>query len=257
MSLRLLLSAIALPPIAFVLLAIAGWLLAARWRRTGRAIGAAALLGLLVLSLPATAKLLTAPLEAGLPLTPPANDPPQAIVILAAGVWRGGGTSPRILIGPRTLWRVLAGVRLQRRTHLPILVTGGRPAPNQQPIAALMAQTLAEDFGTTARWQEDRSRDTWRNAAYSAPMLLRDGIHSIYLVTSPFHERRALIAFGRFPLTLTAAPPVLDIPPVLTGGDFVPSLSGGWAASYDAIHEWVGCAWYALRRRFEALPDAP
>ncbi len=256
MSLRLLLTAIALPPIGFLLLAIAGWLLAARWRRAGRAIGGAALFGLLVLALPATAKLLTAPLEAALPLTPPAADPPQAIVILSAEARRSGGATPRVTVGPMTLWRLLAGVRLQQRTHLPILVTGGRLAPHDPPIAALMAQTLAADFGTTARWQEDRSRDTWRNAAYSAPMLLRDGIRSIYLVTDAFHERRALIAFGRFPLTLTAAPPLLDIPPVLRAGDFVPGL-GGWVASYDAIHEWLGCAWYALRRRLAGRPDAP
>ncbi|MGH7213047.1 MAG: YdcF family protein, partial [Acetobacteraceae bacterium] len=181
MSLRLLLTAIALPPIGFLLLAIAGWLLAARWRRAGRAIGAAALLGLLVLALPATAKLLTAPLEAALPLTPPAGAPPQAIVILSAEARRSGGATPHVTVGPMTLWRLAAGVRLQQRTHLPILVTGGRLAPHDPPIAALMAQTLAADFGTTARWQEDRSRDTWRNAAYSAPMLLRAGIRSVYI----------------------------------------------------------------------------
>jgi len=27
---------------------------------------------------------------------------------------------------------------------------------------------------------------------------------------------------------------------------FVPNV-GGWLASFYAVHEWVGCAWYALR----------
>jgi len=29
--------------------------------------------------------------------------------------------------------------------------------------------------------------------------------------------------------------------------DFVPAV-GGWASSYLALHEWIGCAWYVLRQ---------
>jgi uncharacterized SAM-binding protein YcdF (DUF218 family) len=259
-SLRLLLTALVLPPFGLVLLAILGWFLGLppfgpRGRRAGRAITGVCLLVLVVLAMPVTGLLLTAGLEAGLPLTPPPGAPPQAIVILSAEARRGGGSHPEVTVGPMTLWRLLGGVRLARRTHLPILVTGGILTPGEPPIAALMARTLAEDFATPARWVEGRSRDTWRNAAYSAPMLLRDGVRSIYIVTDAFHERRALIAFGRFPLTLTAAPPLLDSPLVLRASDFIPSL-GGWRGSYLAIHEWVGCAYYALRRRSGGAPDA-
>jgi uncharacterized SAM-binding protein YcdF (DUF218 family) len=96
------------------------------------------------------------------------------------------------------------------------------------------------------RWTEAQSADTWQNAQDSAAMLHAAGIDSIYLVTSAWHERRALIAFARTDLTVTAAPTPLDRVPGPVLSDFIPRVSG-WVNCYDAMHEWVGGVWYDLR----------
>ena len=69
---------------------------------------------------------LLAALERDLPLTPPPDQPPQAIVILGGDTLRGASQTPIVHLGPLSLERVRAGALLARRTGLPILVTGGR-----------------------------------------------------------------------------------------------------------------------------------
>ena len=115
------------PPPNLVLIALAGLVLM-RWRwyrRAGTIIVAVSLVLLLVLSLPITGQSLLVSLEQGLPLTPPADAPPQAIVILSAEVEHTIGPGPDVRVGPLTLQRLRAGAALYRRTHLPILVSGG------------------------------------------------------------------------------------------------------------------------------------
>ena len=184
-------------------------------------------------------------LEHGLPRAPPADAPPQAIVILAAELARSVGTT-QLTPGALTLERERAGAALARRTGLPILVTGGATENGPETLAAVMARSLAEDFGTPARWTETASTDTWENATNSAGILQAQGIHSIYLVTHAWHMRRALIAFAHTGLVVTAAPVRLDPAPTAVLSDFIPR-AGAWLTSYYALHEWIGCADYALR----------
>jgi uncharacterized SAM-binding protein YcdF (DUF218 family) len=244
-SLRIVMTDLLVPPLGLVLLGLIGQMLP----RGGRWITVAALIGLLILSLPAAAKLLFAPLETNLPVAAPANTPPQAIVILSAEAARGGGAAPRFAPGAITFERLGTGAALYRRTHLPVLVSGGVIGSGDPPLASLMVQSLSDDFDVPVRWIEPHSRDTWQNAADSYAMLAAADISSIYLVSSGWHLRRALIAFGRFPLTITVVPTLLDAPPVFRPDDFIPSMAG-WRDSYFALHEWIGCAYYALRRRF-------
>jgi uncharacterized SAM-binding protein YcdF (DUF218 family) len=204
--------------------------------------------GLVLLALPFVAGRLIVSLEHGLPLTASAADPPQAIVILSAEVSRSGGDAPRIGIGPLTLERVRAGAALYRRTGLPILVTGGAPqdAPDAS-LAGMMARSLDADFHVPVRWIEPAAQDTWENAADSAAILKAQGIGSIYLVTHAWHMRRALIAFRHTGIRVTAAPVQIDHAPGGRFSDFVPRTSA-WLTSYYALHEWIGCADYALLR---------
>jgi uncharacterized SAM-binding protein YcdF (DUF218 family) len=98
------------------------------------------------------------------------------------------------------------------------------------------------------RWQEDASRDTWENARDSAAILQAAGIRSVFVVTHAWHMRRALVAFRRFGLQATPAPvPFSRVVPFEIGA-FIPRASS-WSASYYALHEWIGDAWYALRTR--------
>ncbi len=246
MSLRGLLTALLIPPLSLVYLAAAGLLLRRARPLRGRIVVWASLLGLITLAVPAVGYSLIAMLERSLPLTPPADDPPQAIVILSGDISRTGGDPPDFLVGNLTLERERTGAALARRTHLPVLVTGGVLQENAPPIAALMADSMREDFQVPVRWTETRSADTWENARFSAAILRDAGIHSIYLVTNAWHMRRALLAFAPTGLVVTAAPTDLGRLPTYDGGDFIPRVSV-WQVSYFALHEWIGLAYYALR----------
>ncbi len=247
MSLGMLQSAVLIPPLNMVPLTIAGLALARRWPRLGRAMVAVGLGGLVLLSVPLVSLSLLRALEAGLPLAPPPGQPPGAIVVLSAEdlLSDPGAILAGVDAGPMTLARLRAGALLHRRTGLPLLVTGGVLQDRRPPVAETMALALQRDFGMTARFIEPRSIDTWENAAFSAELLRAAGIGSVYVVTDGWHLRRALIAFRRFGIAATAAPVTLRPPPEMPDA-LIPRI-GAWLDSYFALHEWIGCAYYALR----------
>ncbi len=229
-----------LPPASLSLIAFACFLAGGRWRRPGLA----ALVLLLLLGMPATPTLLMAALAA--PATMPPAEPPEAIVILSAEAARapdGATLDPGLL----SLERLRAGAALHRRTDLPILVAGGAFVNSSTSLAAMMAQSLEQDFRVPVRWRETASRDTWENAQFSTAILRQAGIGRVYLVTHAWHMRRALLAFRRFGLEATPAPVRPDIPPDLSVGDFIPRASG-WQDSFYAMHEAVGWAYYKVWR---------
>ncbi len=200
---------------------------------------------LILLAMPAIGLPLLLSLENDLPLAPLTRAPPQAIVILGADISRSAGARP-FGVGPLTLERLAAGSTLYQRTHLPILVSGGKPYPRaDSSLAGRMASVLVQEFHIPVTWEEMGSDSTWQNAAPSAPILAQHGIRSIYLVTHAWHMRRAIFCFRRFGLLVTAAP-VRHDRFLFDASEFVPSISG-WEDSYFAFHEWIGLAWYHLR----------
>jgi uncharacterized SAM-binding protein YcdF (DUF218 family) len=240
------LEALALPPTVFVVLILAGLLLRGTWQRFGRGLTWVSLIALILFGMPIVSANLLLALESGLPVTPPPGHPPQAIVVLSAEMIRTHQEALGFRPGLLTLDRLRTAAAMHRRTGLPILVSGGTGQLDSPPLAAVMAQSLKDDFQTPARWVEDKSTDTWENAHFSADILRAEGITSIYLVTHSWHMRRALVAFQGTGLTVTAAPTSLDDPLGPDPGDFLPRAAG-WQAGFYAIHEWIGYAWYKLR----------
>jgi uncharacterized SAM-binding protein YcdF (DUF218 family) len=238
--------AVLMPPVSLALVALIGLSIERRRRPIGRFLAWFGVLGLLVLALPVVSGLLLTSLEQNLPLTPPPDRPPQAIVVLGGDIQRGGGATPIAHPGPLSLERARTAALLQRRTGLPILVTGGTVRASEPPVAVLMADSLVHDFQVPARWVERESRDTWENARLSAAILHQQGITSVYVVTQAWHMRRAIVAFADTGITVTAAPTLVDRVPLSDAGDFVPGI-GGWRDSYYALHEWIGWAWYLVR----------
>ena len=241
--LRAVLTVMLLPPVNLAVIALIALLFAGR-TRAGRIVAALSCAGLVLLSLPVVGLSLLASLDPG-PLPPP-SVPPAAIVILGGDVQRVN-EAQGLTVGPWSLERMRAGAALHRSTGLPVLVSGGIVDRAGPAIGTLMASGLAADFATPVRWTEPTSLDTWENAEQSAALLAQDGVRSVLVVTHAWHMRRALLAFRRVGLEAVPAPVRRDRWPDMTPSEFVPRVSA-WTQSYLGLHEWLGLAFYAVRR---------
>ena len=242
------LSTLLLPPIGLLVLTLPllAWM-AFGDRRRSAWVGLGASLLLLALATPEVSQWLRYSLErevAGHAAIPPGRPLPGAIVILGGDTMQGGEGPD---IGPLTLERLRAGAALARRTGLPILVTGG---PNRRagdpPLATMMAQSLAADFGMAARWRETRARDTHDNAVFSAALLRAEGIETAYIVSHGWHLPRAFGAFGRLGYPVIPVPVRAAFAPDGSSGSWWPRADA-WSLSWYTLREWVGRLVYALR----------
>lgn len=130
------------------------------------------------------ASLLEAPLVVREPMCPL-----DAIVVLGAPLWPGDRLSPALAE------RVDAAAALWRAGGAPIVVaTGGRTNNAARSEAAVIGDALRER-GVADVLIEDESRSTAENARYTAALLAPRGVRSVWLVTQPFHGRRAARLF--------------------------------------------------------------
>lgn len=236
-----------LPPGLQCLLGLAALVLAWRGRRwLATASAVAALLSLYLLSTPMGAGLLSRPLEARVPvlkdLSQLAPAGYQAIVVL------GGGRMPlapeyqhQDVASPLVLVRLRYAARVQRASGLPVLVTGGMPLSGQRPEAALMAESLRDDFGVPVRWLESRSRTTGENAGFTAAILQPLGIRRIVLVSHAWHLPRAIADFEREGFVVLPAPTHFSTE--AEGCSFIERWTPQHESLGDsrrALHEWLG-----------------
>jgi uncharacterized SAM-binding protein YcdF (DUF218 family) len=243
-----------LPPASLFLLIAIGLAIWRRWPRAGRILAGSGLAALAILSTTAGASMFVTPLERmTAPLRSPELAGAQAIVVLAAGRLQyapeyGGRDIPDYL----ALARLRYAAHLQRRTGLPVLVSGGIGAKagdaKAEALADTMATALREDFGVPVKWIEARSRDTAENAAFSAAMLRTAGARRILLVTDAMHMPRARTAFEREGMDVVSAPTMFFSGQARTPGALVPSAEG-MRRSWYAAYELLGIAWYRLRYR--------
>ena len=171
--------------------------------------------------------------------------PPQAIVVLGYGRYTAAPEyDSEDTATPLGLERLRYAAWLQRRTGLPILVSGGRAHNERTAEAEFMKQTLIEDFRANVRWMEDQSRNTRENAERSAALLAETKIKHVYLVTHAWHMRRAARHFESTGVRVTPAPTGFH---TLAGGenslfDYLPTARGMQLVSL-ALHERLGLLW--------------
>ena len=235
-----------LPASPLVAIALGLWLQRRR-RRVGLALIASGFGVLVVFSLPIVADAIAAGSERAFPPLSDATVLPAdaAIVVLGGGVQQGATDYGGETVNPVTLVRLRSAARLAMRTHLPILVSGGRLPDVGRPEADLMSDTLARDFHTAVRWMEDRSLDTAENARLSVPMLQASGIRTAILVTDAEHMSRARALFEALGMPVIPAPTDFHANAPLTVLSFIPNTLALRRSAWS-LHERLGALWNRL-----------
>lgn len=240
-----------LPPASGLIIAMTGLLL---WRRrAGALLMFSGLLWIYVAATPLFAGWLLRGLEGTYQTEPSVPAEARAIVVLGGG---RHGQAPEYgleTVNHATLERLRYAALLHRRTGLPLLVTGGRVRGDEPSAEAeLMAKVLEREFGVMVSYRESASRTTWENAVHSARILRSEGLDHVLLVTHALHMPRAVWSFRQSGIAVTPFP---TLPAGGTGPDpgadsFIPQPRALWQTG-QALHEYLGSAWYWARVRLK------
>jgi uncharacterized SAM-binding protein YcdF (DUF218 family) len=167
------------------------------------------------------------------------QDPPQAIVVLGNGRYAEAPEYDlKDTVSAQGLERLRYAATLQRKTGLPILVSGGAPNGEDSAEADHMQAVLTEDFHAKVKWVERESRTTLENARLSQQLLAADKVRNVYLVTQAWHMRRAAHDFESVGIKVTPAPTGFNTlgRTARLYSAYLPSAQGMYITSL-AIHE--------------------
>ena len=203
---------------------------------------------LYALCTPIVASLLLRSLEPDPVVTLPPPPDTGAIVVLGGDADSDGREYGGDSAGVLTLVRLRYAAILQRKTGLPVLITGGLLHDTGPPVSVLMQHVLTDEFGIPVRWVEDASKNTWENAAFTARMLRRENVDKILLVTHAWHMPRAKAAFAATGLQVIPAPTGFTPWPGDPVSALLPDAKALLNSAY-AIHEMIGLVWYQLDYR--------
>jgi uncharacterized SAM-binding protein YcdF (DUF218 family) len=170
-----------------------------------------------------------------------------AIVILGGGREAMAPEYGLANLNHRSLQRLHYGVWLARQTGAPILFSGGIGHADSVGVSeAEAAARIAErDYGKAISWTESESRDTRENAVRSVAMLKPAGITDLVLVTHGYHMPRAMRAFqieaqrAASPIRVWPAPMGLAQPSERATLHWLPS-SEGFDRVRVTVHELAG-----------------
>ncbi|MEJ2697851.1 MAG: YdcF family protein [Candidatus Sulfobium sp.] len=181
-------------------------------------------------------------LETG--LTIPANPRGDVIILLGGGAREGAKDLTGVgAPSEDTLARIVTAVRLEKRLHVPVIVSGGAVFPWKKSEAPVDRRFLM-DLGVQGDRiiVEDKSRDTFENARYVKEICEKRRFKNPVLVTSAYHMRRSLLMFRKFNMGVTPVPAGFRAWDRKYGwADYLP---GDLAASRTAFREYVGLLYY-------------
>lgn len=218
-SLKPVLSALVLPPVPFIVLALAGAGVARARPRTGRWGVLLACLGIWAGSCTGAARWVeTSWLAEPVPLNAAqraqlksraAAGKPLAIVVLGGGMDGVALEYGSANLANASFARLRYGLWLGRQTGIPVLASGGRgwaaPDPAIPAEATKMAEIAQAEFAAPLRWVEAASRDTHENALDTLALLQPAGVREVLLVTHGTHMPRALREFRAAAAALPAS----------------------------------------------------
>jgi uncharacterized SAM-binding protein YcdF (DUF218 family) len=223
-----------------------------RWRGTGQVLLGVTLAALWVFATPFFANWLSFSLESQFPPVSVDNLPQSDVVIVLGGVL-GQPFPPRIAADlSDSSDRLLHALRIYRahKAARIVISAGNRPwQATMNPEAQLIADFLAElGVPRSALILDTESRNTRENAVRTAAVFKEHGWRSGLLVTSGVHMPRAVAAFQRAGLSVTAA--ATDVHANATHwenlSDLMPDV-GALALTTRAIKEIVGLYLYRSR----------
>lgn len=177
------------------------------------------------------------------------KDPVGAIVVLGAG---RNPEAPEYdfqdTVNAPALERVRYAAFLQRKTGLPVLVSGGSPGGEATTEADFMQKILVEEFRVPVKWVESESHTTLQNAKKSQVLLSAAKVRHIYLVTHAWHMRRAALAFESVGIRVTPAPTGFVGLERNTQAyhAYLPSAAGMQITAL-AMRERLGHIWYGIK----------
>jgi uncharacterized SAM-binding protein YcdF (DUF218 family) len=246
------------------LLALAGLgivLMATRLARCGRRLVAAAVVLLALAGLSPLGNALMLPLEQRFPPWSAARGAPDGIVVLGGAIAPETSAARGEAALNESAERLTVVAELAR--HFPqarIVFSGGDASLlGNEPREASFALPLLESFGI-ARQRialEDRSRNTYENAAFTMALVKPKPGERWLLVTSAHHMPRAVGCFRRAGFAVEPYP--VDWRTRGRNDLWQPfrSVAKGLARTDTATREWIGLAAYWLTGRTHELFPGP
>jgi len=205
------------------------------------------LLGLSLTAWPPCEYILSRPLEGHYPLRPFSDAAgAQAIVVFGSSVSPPQFERPYPLPDRETLERCEYAAWIQRKTGLPVLVSGGITVARIPPVAATMRELLQRaGVPDEMIWIEDQSRSTHENAVFSSRILQRQAVRRVVLVVDARSMVRAAACLRRAGIEVVPAPSRFR---------YLSAILEDWIPAWKAVrgneitlHETVGLLWYRLR----------
>lgn len=240
------------PGLTIVLLLLAG-LLRKRRPRSALLLSSFAIVSLWALSTHEVSEALLRGLESQYPMVTPEQAPQADAIVVLGGYLRprsATNAATEMNEGADRLWM---GAKLFRAQKAPLVLLTGGNVPmygDNDLVEAVAAKGLLHEWGVPleAIEVETQSRNTHENATLSKPILAARNARRLLLVTSAFHEPRAMAIFRREGMEVTPLPTDYQ-----TGWDkrdliyeFMPESENLYRSSI-AIREWVGLLVYKMR----------
>ena len=237
-----------LPPGLFLVLFAASLFLLSKKPALGKASVYAVLIAFYLCSTPYFAGLLISQVESYPALDASSLGDPSAgaIVLLSGDLAVNASEYGSDTVGGHTLLRTRYAAFLQRKTGLPILVSGGLlPRGATSRLAHVMADSLKQDFNAGEIWLEDKSLSTAENALFSQAVLAQKQVDRIFLVTQAWHMPRAVAVFEKTGLSVIPAPTAFLGNHAFNWNNVLPS-PGGISMTRYALREMAAHIWYMI-----------
>ena len=175
------------------------------------------------------------------------NGSAEAVVVLGGGVYPEGYFKAR----PEAFERIVYGLLLSKRHNIPFVFSGGGVKYNESKLVKLDVRRLCKNLVCGFKtYFEDKSLNTYQNGYYTSALFKMRGLaKNIYLVTTAYHMKRAVLIFKHFGFEVHPRPIGFFYEGKYIFWDFLPHMDNFYE-SYKVIHEFFGILSLKILYRF-------